>query len=128
MTIREEIAGALEEMENDLVNESGETQKLILPSNKELPCVPSSEDVGAEIAIGNQVEVITAVVRVRKVHFKTTDSTLITIDSDVILTDDDTPRLRSGKKPQFRGKTYRVLKVSEDPSSAYFKIFMGSAR
>lgn len=128
MSIREEINDALEELENDLTDESGETQKLILPSNAEIPCVPSMEDVGSEIAIGPSVEMISAVVRVRKTHFITADMTTVTADSDLILADNDTPFLRSGKKPQFRGKTYRVLKVSEDPSGAYFKVFLGSAK
>lgn len=128
MSIREEIIGALEELETDLISEGGETQKLILPSGAEIPCVPSMEDIGTEIAIGPQSETNIAVVRVRKSHFITADLTTITVDSDVILADNETPRLRSGKKPQFRGKTYRVLKVSEDPTGAYFKVFLGSAK
>lgn len=132
MSIREETIDAMEELESDLQDEAGETQKLILPSNAEIPCVPSTEEVGTAIGIGGQSEIITAVVRVRKSWFVTADSTVITADSDVILADNSTGRPRSGganyRTGGFRGKNYRVLKVAEDPSGAYFKIFMGSAR
>lgn len=121
--IESEIIDALKEQENDL---GGQT--LTLPSGAEIPCVPSMEDVGSSIAIGPNVEEITCVVRVRKSWFITSDSTEITVDSEVILSDNDTPRLRSGDKPDFRTKTYRVLKVQESPCMAYFKIFMGSAK
>ncbi len=128
MSIRNEIAEALEELESDLIDESGETQKLILPSGLEIPCVPSMESIGDIIIVGGREEEIAIVVRVRKSHFITADLTTITADSDVILADNETPRLRSGKKPQFRGNTYRVLTSEQDPSGAYFRVKLGSAK
>jgi hypothetical protein len=127
-TAREFIASGLQEIETDLADEFGATQKLTLPSGQQLPCSPSMEDVATEIAIGPQIESNVVVVRVRKALFKTADLQTITADTIVSLCDDDTPRLRSGKKPAFRTKTYRVLKVAEDATGAYFKIFLGSAR
>ena len=128
MSIRDEIADALEELESDLADHEGVSQKLILPSGAEIPCVPSMESVGDIIIIGGREEEITVVVRVRKTHFITADLTTVTVDSEVILADNDTPRPRAGKKPTFRGKTYRVLAREEDPSGAYFRIKMGSAK
>jgi hypothetical protein len=128
MAIRDEIESALEELENDLSDSTGATQKLILPSGAEIPCVPAMEDLSSEIAIGPQIEGNVVAMLVRKSHFITADLTTITVDTELILADNDTPRLRSGKKPMFRGKTYRVIDVQEDPSGAYFKVFLASAK
>lgn len=126
MTLQDEIIGTLEELEADLGT------ILITPTGRELPCVPSMEEVGSTVEVGPQLEVITMAVRVRKSLFVTADNTVITADSDVILADNSTGRARSGganyRTGGFRGKNYRVLKVDEDPTGAYFKIFMGSAR
>lgn len=103
-------------------------QILILPSGKEVPCVPQMESVSNIIIIGGREEVIAATVNVRKSHFITADMTTLTVDSELILADNDTPRPRTGKKPQFRGKTYRFLTVEQDPSGAYFRVKMGSAK
>ena len=126
MPIRDEIIACLEELEADLGT------VLITPSNAELPWIPEDEEVGTEIAIGRQVEVIHAAGRIRKSHFVTADSTVITADSDVILADNSTGRPRSGganyRMSGFRGKNYRVLTVTEDASGAFFYIRLGSAR
>lgn len=130
-TIREIIAEGLQELEGLLTDALGETKTLILPSGAEIPCVPAMEEVGAEVQIGRQVETILASVLVRKTHFVTADNTVISADSDVILADNSTATPRTSGQYRtggFRGKTYRVLTVSEDPSGAYFKIRMGSAR
>lgn len=123
MSFKSEIESALEEIEGDLPE-----MTLTLPQGAVIPCVPSMEDMSSEIAIGAQIEGNVVVVRVRKSWFITSDLTTITSDSTVLLSDNDTPRLRSGKTPVFRGKTYRVLKSQEDPSGAYFKVFLGSAK
>jgi hypothetical protein len=126
------IVRGLQRLESALRDSAGETQKLILPSGAEIPCVPSSEEMSIEVEIGPLVEMLQHVVRVRKTHFVTADNTMITVDSDVILADNSTARPRSGgagyRTGGFRGKTYRVLKVAEDPSGAYFKIWLGSAK
>jgi hypothetical protein len=129
MTIREEIADALEELESDLQDHAGATQKLTLPAGAELPCVPSMERVWNKVAnAGPQIEDIDTTVIVRKSHFITADLTNITVDLTTLTADNDTPRLRSGKKPTFRTKTYRVVFVEEDPSGAYFKVYLRSAK
>jgi hypothetical protein len=128
MSIRSEIDETLQELEQDCVGVDGNQQYLILASGKSIPCVPSMEGVGTIIAIGPQEEVITATVIVRRSWFITADTTLITADSDVVLADNSTARPRSGKTTEFRSKTYRVIKVDEDPSQAYLKVYLGSAR
>ena len=55
-----------------------------------------TEEVGTEMQIGPQFEVIKLAVRVRKSHFITADNTVITVDTEVILADNDTPRPSSG--------------------------------
>jgi hypothetical protein len=132
MVIRGEIIDALEELESGLADEAGETLKLILPSGGELPCVPSMEETGTEIVVGRQAEVILRTVLVRKAHFIDASNTIITADSDIILADNQTGRARAGGVGYgvtgFRGKTYRVLRVLEDSSGAYFRINLGSAK
>jgi hypothetical protein len=129
MAIRDEIESALEELENDLSDSSGATQKLILPSGAEIPCVPAMEDLSTMVMdVGPQAEANIIAVIVRKVHFITSDLTTITVDTELVLADNDTPRPRSGKKPSFRGSTYRFLRSVQDPSGAYFKIFMQGAK
>lgn len=124
MSIRSEISECLEELETDLQDESGATQKIIW-NGLEIPCVPSSEDLSSMVAdVGPQIGVQILAVIVRKSHFITADLTTITADSEVILADNDTPRLRSGKKPTAKGRTYRVINSVEDPSGAYFKVYM----
>lgn len=128
MTIREEIADALEELEADNADEFGATLKITLPSGQQLPCVPSFMDVGNTIEIGGRFEALSLVVTVRKSLFITADLETVTVDTEEVTADNETPRLRSGKKPVFKTVTYRVLKVAEDPSGAYFKIFLQSAK
>ena len=129
-TLREEIVDALEFLENENLDESGETKKLILPSGAELPCIPSREEVGYEIQIGPQIRTVTVSVKVRKSHFVTADNTIITVDSDIILADNSTPRPRAGegnyRRVGFRGTiNLRVLRVDEDSTGAFFVILMG---
>lgn len=115
MALRDEIIDALEEIEADNLDITGEGMVLITPTDREIPCVPSMEEVGYEIQIGPQVLTIDSVVIVRKSHFVTADNTVITADSDVILADNSTPRPRTGsgqyRTGSFRGKTMRVVKV-----------------
>jgi hypothetical protein len=120
----------LEELEEMNTGSDGAQQYLTLPgaNGARIPCVPSMEDVGYTVVIGGVEEVISSIVLVRKSHFVTVDLTNITIDVTTLTVDNSTPRLRSLKKPTFRTKTYRVLKVQEDPSEAYFKVFLGSAK
>ena len=132
MSIATEIIDALESLEADNLDAGGNQMVLILPSNAQIPCVPSSEEVGTEIQVGPQVETIQAMVHVRKSYFVDASNTVITVDSDVILADNSTGRPRSAggayRTGGFRGKTYRVLKVTEDPAGCYFRVYMGSAR
>lgn len=129
MSMADEIAGALQELEGSL---SSETQLLILPSGAQIPCVPAMEEVGTQIEIGPALLTISHAVRVRKTWFVTTSNTVITVDSDVILADNVTPRSRPGgagyRTSGFRGETYRVLTVAEDPTGAFFYIRFGSAK
>jgi len=126
MSIQEEIAGTLEELEGDLVPSGSANQMLVLPNGKELPWVPSMELVGTEILVCGQAALVTCSGNVRKEHFLTADLTTLTVDSTVALVDNQTPRLRAGKKPVFRSKQYRVLSSDEDPTGAYFHVRLGS--
>jgi hypothetical protein len=122
MSIQSEIIDCLEDLEGDL----GES--ITTAANAVIPCVPSMEGISAEIAIGPQVEGNLVQVRVRKSYFVTADNTLITVDSDELLADNSTKRPHTGVKLTYRGKVYRCLKYEEDPSGAYFKLYLGSAK
>jgi hypothetical protein len=118
----DEISGACEEMEGDLGN------TLTTAQNLELPCIPSMEEVGNTVVIGPLEEVIQVALLVRKSYFITADNTIITVDSDEILADNSSPRPRSGSLITFRGKRYRSIMYEEDPSGAFFKIYLTSPR
>lgn len=118
----DEIAGICEEMEDFL------EATITTPTGRELPCIPGWDEISTDVEVGPQRELKQFYVLVRKSHFITADNTVITADSDVILADNSTGRARSGvngyRTGSFRGGVYRVLAVSEDPSGAYFKIYL----
>lgn len=130
MSYRDEIDGALQEIEADNTDPTGATWTITNPSGATLPCVPGTERVGYQIDIGPQRLTVEYVVFVRYSHFITADNSVITADSDVILADNSTPRPRTGsgqyRATTFRGKTLRVVSVDLDPTAAYFKIVLGS--
>lgn len=134
MSFRSEIEDTLTEIAGvEGEDDSGVIRNVLITSTgRELPWIPNMEGVSSEIQIGPHVEVIQASGNILKRYFVTADTTEVTADSEVILADNSTARPRPGgtatRAAGFRGKTYRVLKVWEDTSGAYFKIILGSAR
>jgi hypothetical protein len=121
MAIRDEIESALEELEND----SGATQKLILPSGAEIPCVPGMLSDADRLIEGGFESAARCVVLVRCGNFVTADMTTITVDSDLFTADNNTPRPHASKRCEFRGQAMRVLVSAEDASRAYLRLTLG---
>ena len=93
-----------------------------------VPCVPGSLSDSTIVAIGPLQEQVSQVLYVRTGHFISADSTEITVDSDFFTADNSNARPRSGKTCLFRGRTLRIITVVEDPTRAYLKVFLGSAK
>ncbi len=126
MSFKSDIEGTIDEMEIQLRHEDGSLPSFIW-KNATVPCVPSLLDAGNEISIGGKFEKVAFTLHVRRVQFLTADSTIVTVDSELITADNLTPTPVVGKTIVFRGKTRRILSASEDASKAYFKLQIGGA-
>ena len=115
----DEISDALVEMESLTGNQTF-TWKGI-----EVLCVPSSLRLGQVIAVGGHEEEITLTLIVRRGHFLTADSTLITIDSELFTSDSHMPHPVAGRTLTFRGKLYRILAAREPAPRASYELDLG---
>jgi hypothetical protein len=118
--IHDEIADALTELETDCGDSDG--AQAFTWKTAEIPCVPDTLLRGTEVVIGGKEWTVQFSLTVRKSHFLSADSSLITVDSDQWTGDDVKPHPIAGRKLTFRGKVYRILSVSEDPTRAYAKL------
>jgi hypothetical protein len=93
-----------------------------------LPCAPNTQTISNRLDVGPLIEDTDITVFIRKGHFVTADNTIITVDTDLFTADNASPRPRAGKICEFRGQEWRILLVHEDPSGAYLKLHLGSAK
>lgn len=116
MSFKTDIAGALEELEETLGAET------FTWKGAEVPCVPNQLNRGTVIIIGGAERVISFTLVVRKAHFLSADSTLVTVDSELWTADSNMPHPVAGRDLEFRGKAYKILTATEDSSRAYYKL------
>lgn len=126
MSFKTDIEDAIDELEIDLRHEDGSLPSFIW-KGATIPCVPSSLEAGNEISVGGKSDVVSFTLHVRRIQFLTADSTIVTVDSELITADNMTPTPVVGKTLTFRGKVRRILHAAEDSSKAYFKLQIGSA-
>ena len=89
---------------------------------KEVPCVPQTAGNLAVVALGGFDVQITLTLRVDAREFLTADSTLVTVDSEVYTSDNQTPTPVSGKPVTFRGHYYKIARASLSPCRSYFSL------
>lgn len=116
MSFKTDIAAALEELEDTLGTET------FTWKGAEVPCVPNQLNRGTLIIVGGAERTIDFTLVVRKAHFLSADSTIVTVDSDLWTADSNMPHPVAGKDLEFRGKAYRILTATEDSSRAYYKL------
>jgi hypothetical protein len=119
MSLRDDIAGALEELEDELGAET------FTWKGAEIPCVPNLLNRGALVVSGGFEATVNFTLVVRKENFISADSTLVTVDSELYTMDSNKPHPVAGRTLTFRGKTYKILTATEDPSRAYYKLDLG---
>lgn len=91
----------------------------------EIPCVPSTLDVGSTVVIGGYEVTLTTVLRVERSEFLTADSTLVSVDSTAYTVDNGKPTPMSGKTLIYNGATYRIQRTTFSPDGAFLSIFLG---
>lgn len=91
----------------------------------EIRCVPNVAIRGAIVVVGGNEAMVQFSLVVRRSNFLTADSTLTTIDGTVYTADNSLPTPLAGKFLTFRGKEYRILNASFDPTNVYLKLDLG---
>lgn len=91
---------------------------------KDIPCAPSTMDVGSVIVSGGYEMTVSAVLRVERSEFLTADSTLVSVDSTAWTSDNDTPTPMSGKRCSYQGRACRVARTTFSPSGAFLTIYL----
>lgn len=88
----------------------------------DIPCIPNALQRGTVLEIGGKLVEVEFKIFIQRGEFLTADTTLETVDTAVLTSDLSLPSLRSGMKPTYKGKTYRVASVKEVDS--HFEIFL----
>lgn len=117
MSFQDDIADCLSELEVELGSET-----FTWVNTLEVECVPNLMARGTVVVSGGHEAVVGFTLVVRKSHFLSVDSTLITVDSELHTMDGSRPHPVTGRHLTFRGKQYKILTATEDPSRAYYKL------
>lgn len=88
----------------------------------EVICVPNMAVRGTVLIIGGREVTVQFSLNVRVAYFLTVDSTLVTVDSELYTSDNDTPRPVAGMFLQFRGRDYRIFSAGLDATGVYFNL------
>jgi hypothetical protein len=120
MSFRDDIAGGLEELEDEL-SFAGEVQTFTW-KGAEIPCVPNQLNRGTVVVSGGFEAVVGFTLNVRRSNFLSADDTLTTVDGELWSADANRPHPVAGRTLTFRGKSYKILTATEDSSRAYYKL------
>ncbi len=124
MQFRNEIQSDLRRMENEI---GSGTSPTFTWKGVEVACVPTRSERGIEISNrGNMVEISLTLI-VRRDHFLTADSTLITVDSELYTSDNLTPRPVAGRTLVFRGVTYRIITAKEVAPQSHYELTLADS-
>lgn len=132
MSIRDEIADALEELEGDVRPESvGGVHQIIfsLTDSDDTLTVPflRRKNLSANrLVSGGFEDGIKEMGVVRMGNFLTADSTEITVDSDLFTADSNAPRPRVNKLCTLLGESLRIRSAEEDGTGAYILLTLES--
>lgn len=117
MSFKTDIEDALTELETELGAET-----FLWKETAEVPCVPNQLNRGTVVVMGGHEAIVGFTLTVRKSHFLSVDSTLQTVDSELVTMDNNMPHPVAGRHLTFRGKSYKILTATEDSSRAYYKL------
>lgn len=90
-----------------------------------VPCVPNTLSEGSIVAVGGYEMAITLSLYVERTEFGnalTSDSTLISVDSEVYTVDSDGRRPVTGETLTYQSKTYRIASAKFDASQTYITL------
>ncbi len=91
---------------------------------KDIPCAPSTIDVGSVIVAGGYEMTVSTVLRVERSEFLSADSTLVSVDSEAWTSDNETPTPMSGKRCSYQGRACRIARTTFAPSGAFLTIYL----
>lgn len=100
------------------------TFELVDDSEFSCPAVPGTLDEALNLIPGGYEKNVRFILRVRRSHFLTVDSTEITVDSMTLTADNMTPLPRPTKIVQFRGRTLRIDSAGEDGARSYVRLVL----
>jgi FKBP-type peptidyl-prolyl cis-trans isomerase 2 len=116
MTFKSDIESAISFLEDELGSEA------FTWKGAEVPCVPNLMSRGTVLMIGGHEAEIGFTLVVRKANFLSADSSLTTVDSELVTMDNNMPHPVAGRHLVFRGKNYKILTATEDSSRAYYRL------
>lgn len=123
MSFQSDIADCLDELVTELTGTLG--APTFTWKGVEVPCVPDESSRGTMAVSGGHEDIIALKIRVKRSHFRSVDTTLETVDSELITMDNNMPHPVAGRTTVFRGKDYKILTASEDSSRAFYKLELG---
>ncbi len=94
----------------------------------EVYCTPSGLRYGTTLTLGGFEYAVQLTLFVRKDHFLTVDTTLVTVDSILYTTDNDMVVPVTGRKCTFRGKVYRIIGCRESGPRSHFELDLADAK
>ena len=122
MSFKSDIEAGLEEIEEEL-SVAG-VKETFTWKGAEVPCVPDQLEAGTILESGGKAWEINFRLRVRKSHFLTVDTTLVTADSELYTMDNNRPHPVAGRRMIFRGRDFKIHRAGEDSSRAYYTIVL----
>ena len=120
MSFKSDIEAGLEEIEEELAVAG--VKETFTWKGAEVPCVPNLLNRGALVVSGGHEATVGFTLVVRKSNFLSVDTTLYTADTELFTMDNNKPHPVAGRSLDFRGKNYKILTATEDPSRAYYKL------
>jgi hypothetical protein len=94
----------------------------------EVDCVPSSLRYGTVLSVGGFEYSVQLTLYVRKSHWLTVDTTLVTVDSILYTSDNDMVVPVTGRKCTFRGKVYRVVGCRESGPRSHYELDLADSK
>jgi hypothetical protein len=124
MSFKTDIEGALDELQGEIAS-TANPATFTWRDTVEVPCVPGLAMRASIVSPGGHEAVIQFALNVKFSEFRSVDSTIITVDSELYTMDEDRPHPVMGRHLIYNGKTYKILSAGRDASGAYYKLELG---
>jgi hypothetical protein len=89
-----------------------------------VPCVPNTLGIGSVVASGGYEMTIGLTLFVDREEFLSVDTTLHTVDSELMTVDDDRPTPVTGKTLVYVGATYRIARTTFSPCGTFIVLML----